>query len=302
MEENHRRTPQRNSRAAQEAQRRRQARQVEQKMEHRRQNQRRRARRRTGGRVGSGLWKRLLIMAGVVAAVVLSMVIFFRVRHIEVQGNRYYSAEEIISAAGVAKGDNLLTLSRAGIAASITSGEDMAYVRTVSVTRRLPDTLIITITEDNVTFAMQDEAGQYYLITAYGKATQQVESYEASEHIQIKELTIATPTIGEQITVTEDESGSASAKLDALQAVLTALELPENVELLKSVSYISLPAAYDIQLQYGSQYTVKLGNLDDMEYKLAALRETLKKLADYQTGTIDISEGSSGKVRFSPAD
>ena len=148
-----RRPPERNSRAAQAAQQRRDQRREQAHLEELRQKQRKRARHRTRRRINPGVWKRILIMAAVVAAVVLSMVLFFRVRSVEVTGSAYYTADEIRAACGVAQGDNLLTLSRARIAGNIMA--ELPYVSTVQVTRRLPDTLELTVTEYDVTYAAQ---------------------------------------------------------------------------------------------------------------------------------------------------
>ena len=100
----------RDSLAAQEAQRRRAERKERERLDAQRDKQKRKAKHRTRKRISAEVWKRLLIMGGIVAAVVLSMIIFFRVRSIEVIGNSYYTPEEIIAAAGVAEGDNLLTV------------------------------------------------------------------------------------------------------------------------------------------------------------------------------------------------
>ena len=143
-----RRPPERNSRAAQAAQQRRDQRREQAHLEELRQKQRKRARHRTRRRINPGVWKRILIMAAVVAAVVLSMVLFFRVRSVEVTGSAYYTADEIRAACGVAQGDNLLTLSRARIAGNIMA--ELPYVSTVQVTRRLPDTLELTVTEYDI--------------------------------------------------------------------------------------------------------------------------------------------------------
>ena len=176
-----RRPPERNSRAAQAAQQRRDQRREQAHLEELRQKQRKRARHRTRRRINPGVWKRILIMAAVVAAVVLSMVLFFRVRSVEVTGSAYYTADEIRAACGVAQGDNLLTLSRARIAGNIMA--ELPYVSTVQVTRRLPDTLELTVTEYDVTYAAQGADGASYLITADGKITEKIDETAARGHI-----------------------------------------------------------------------------------------------------------------------
>ena len=92
--------------------RRREEKEERRRLDAQREKQKRKAKHRTRKRISAETWKRLLIMGGIVAAVVLSMVIFFRVRSIEVVGSSYYTPEEIVAAAGVAEGDNLLTVSR----------------------------------------------------------------------------------------------------------------------------------------------------------------------------------------------
>ena len=75
-------------------------------------NSRNRARRRAkrSGRrreLHTGIIGRLLIMVAVVAAIVLGVALFFRVRTIEVQGNSIYSWDQVANASGISPGDNL---------------------------------------------------------------------------------------------------------------------------------------------------------------------------------------------------
>ena len=51
----------------------------------------------------------------------------------------------------------------------------------VKVTRQLPDTLIIRVTEGKPKYALQDTAGSWYLITAQGKVVEQIEARQAED-------------------------------------------------------------------------------------------------------------------------
>ena len=268
-----RRPPERNSRAAQAAQQRRDQRREQAHLEELRRKQRKRARHRTRRRINPGVWKRILIMAAVVAAVVLSMVLFFRVRSVEVTGSAYYTADEIRAACGVAQGDNLLTLSRARIAGNIMA--ELPYVSTVQVTRRLPDTLELTVTEYDVTYAAQGADGASYLITADGKITEKIDETAARGHIAVTGLQLADPVC----------------------ALLQALE---EAGLTKKAASVAVPSSYELSFWYGDQYEVKLGNSENLPYKLAYLEKVLESLADYQTGTIDLSFSEGSEARFTP--
>ena len=154
----------RDSRAAAEAQRRREDRKERARLDGMRDKQKKKAKHRTRRRISPDAWKRILIMGAVILAVIVSMIIFFRVRSVEVTGNHYYSAQEIIDAASIMDGDNLLTLSRGEIAGNVIA--KLPYIKNVRVTRQLPDSVVLRVTEYESTYAVQDTNGDYYLITA----------------------------------------------------------------------------------------------------------------------------------------
>lgn len=123
-------------------------------------------------RPSSGVGSRLLIMAAIVAAVIFGVAIFFKVNTVEVQGNTIYSAEEIRSASGIQKGDNLFTLNKEAAAGSIKAS--LPYVETVSIIRFLPDKIVIEVKESDATFAVTTDTNTMWLINSVGKALEQI--------------------------------------------------------------------------------------------------------------------------------
>ena len=288
----------RDSRAAQEAKRRREERKERERLDDLRQKQKRKAKRRTRKRISPETWKRLLIMGGIVVAVVLSMVIFFRVQTIEVVGNNYYTPEEIMQSAGVAAGDNLLTLSRGSVAGNIMA--QLPYIESVRVTRKLPNTLVLTVSEFATTYAVTDTEGDCYLITANGKVTEKIEAREAKSHIQVTELLIDPPTVGEMIQVhaAEDEALAAQGQFNALTSTLSEIE---DAELVKQIVSVSIPSSYRITVSYEGRFEVDLGNTDRLDYKLEFLKKVIAEQKEYASGTIDLSlsEGEEAHVMLS---
>lgn len=123
-------------------------------------------------RPSSGVGSRLLIMAAIVAAVIFGVAIFFKVNTVEVQGNTIYSADEIRSASGIQKGDNLFTLNKEAAAGSIKAS--LPYVETVSIIRFLPDKIVIEVKESDATFAVTTDTNTTWLINSVGKALEQI--------------------------------------------------------------------------------------------------------------------------------
>lgn len=295
---------QRTSNAARAAQRRREERQERAHLETLREKQSRKAKKRNKPRkrISRTAIKRILIMLAILLALILSMIIFFRVRNIEVQtvkqgidvlGNGYYTAEEIIAASGLEEGDNLLILSRAEIAGNIMA--ECHYVSGVQVLRSLPDTVQIIIEEYDATYAVRDSEGEHYLITAGGKVTEKITAATAGQYIRIKGLTINPPAVGQIATVMAPSGQETAAKgqFDALTLLLRQLE---EQELLKVISSVSVPSSYEISLQYTDRFTVKLGDTSELTYKINYLKKVVDEQKPYATGTIDLTQAAEGKV------
>ncbi len=258
-----------------------------------RKKQKRQAKRRTVKRISKGLFKRLVIMAGIIAAVILSMVIFFRVETIQIEGNAYYSQQEILQVCGVASGDNLLTLSRSKISGSIMA--PLKYVDSVKVSRQLPDTLIIRVTEGKPKYAVQDTRGEWYLITAQGKVVEQITNRQASDFTVVKDLTIQSPTVGDEILVYSAPGDETKAKgqLSALKTLLGAIE---EANLGRHIASVSLPSSFKISLWYEDRFQVELGDTNRVDYKLEYLKAVIEREESYVTGTVDLTLKSGDKA------
>lgn len=287
----------RDSRAAQTAQRHREERKENERLSGLRQKQKRKAKQRTQKAMPVDVWKRLLIMAAVVAALALSMIIFFRVRNVEVRGNLFYSAEEISAATAIADGDNLLTISRGQVAGSVMA--QLPYVESVQVTRRLPDTVIVTVTEFDTTYAVPDAAGTWYLMTSTGKLTEQVPELEAKAHIQVENLVLKDPAVGEQAVPSADE-GKEDAARRRLETLLKLLKEIEAAGLVREVSSVNVMTTSSLSLWYGDRFQVELGDSSELAYKLEYLKLIIAEQKDYTTGTIDLSLSNGNEAYVIP--
>ena len=249
---------------------------------------------------GANFGLRFVTMLAVVAAVVLVMVIFFRIKHIDVVGNTYYTAGEIAAASGVELDDNLLTLNKAAAAARIRA--DLRYVSEVQIKRSLPNRIIITVSEFEVTYAIRDGAGQWWLINREGRVMEQADAQSAKEHMQVQGVTIQVPEPGGYIHP-ESPEGADQTEIEAKKdAVLTMLELLEQSPFAKSIVTLDVGTSYDICLWYGTQYQIKLGNTEQIEYKMQYLQGVLNSLEPYQSGVIDLTFTEDQRAHFQPFD
>lgn len=259
-------------------------------------------------RRGKFLWK-LVSMAAVVAAVFLGLSVFFRVDTITVAGADKYSPWMLREASGITAGDTLLSISEARVASRIIS--KLPYVGEVKVGVRLPGTVEIQVTELQVTYSIEDENGAWWLISSSGRAVEQVTLEKALGYTRVEGLVIRTPQPGQSIQAmpgqridpgdgsaeTLDQS-EADAQLAALTVIMTGLE--EN-RIIGEVAVIDVTDPKALRLEYPHLLTVRLGDIQRMDYKLSYLASAAGELDENQGGELDLTLEYTEDAVFAPA-
>ena len=257
---------------------------------------------------GTFAWK-LISMAAVVVAVFLGLSVFFRVDTITVAGADKYTPWMIREASGVQTGDALLSISEARVASRIIS--DLPYIDEVKVSRKLPGTVEIQVTELQVTYSIEDENGGWWLISSSGRAIEAVSLEKALGYTRVEGLAIRTPTAGEQVqalpgkiidpgegTAVEMDQTDADQQLAALVAIMTGLE---RSRIIGEITVIDVTTITDLQLEYPQLLTVRLGDDKQLEYKISYLAAAVEKLEANQSGELDLTLEYTEKAVFTPA-
>ena len=241
----------------------------------------------------------LLTVTAVVAALVLGMSVFFKVKTIMISGVETYSAWTVREASGISEGDGLLTFSKTRAIAKIHAS--LPYVDDVRIGIKLPDTVIIYIEEMAVSYAVESTQGDWWLINSDGRVVEQTTANAASSHTKVLGVKLDSPIEGNDAVAANDvpqetlESGEAvpqavtgAQRLSSALQILKALEANDIVGQAASVDVSSLE---DVTLWYGSRYEVMLGDTANMEYKIACMNDAILDLSEYQSGILDIMAG-----------
>ena len=250
----------------------------------------------------------LVTITAVVAAMVMSLAVFFKVETITVSGAEVYDPYAIEKASGIQKktktepGDNLLTFSRPRAGALIKA--NLPYVDTVRFGIKLPGTVNIIIEEDDVVYAIKDQNEAWWLMNSDGRVVEQGTGSKAANHTQVLGVqlespvpdtdgiaveTVSTetypegdPNAGQPVPVTQTNA----QRLNAAKQILQALEANDIVGSAASVDVSRLD---DIILWYGTRYQVNLGDTTNLEYKITCMNDVILQMSDYQSGILDIS-------------
>ena len=238
-----------------------------------------------------GFWFRFLTMAAIVLAVFCCITLFFQVKTITATGNHIYTEEQIVDASGISVGDNLLSVKKAQAASLVMT--TLPFVESVHIERVLPDTVKITVTESDVTFAIRAQNETYYLMNAQGKVLQEIATSSASDYPNVDGLEIQEPVLGEQIRVTEEQQESCDAALSMMQYL-------NEYGISGKITKIDVSKPYDLRLYCGTQYEILMGGSDNLDYKTEYLVAALTELGEGNSGVIDLTFEEKKTARFQP--
>lgn len=244
---------------------------------------------------------RLLLQLATVVAVVLAFTfgisIFFKVEVVTVSGAQKYTAWQIREASGIAEGDNLLSFGKAKAGGRIKT--ELPYVDTVRFGIKLPDTVNIEIKEFDVLYSIKDESDGWWLITSDGEIVDSANNATAGEYTSILGVKLAAPERDAQAVAYEQppaetsvEGVTAPVTVKASEQLTAALSIVQYLEangIVGDAVSVDVTDISNIELWYGKQYQVKLGDTSQLGYKVSAMQKAISQLSDYHMGQLDVS-------------
>lgn len=230
------------------------------------------------------LLMRLLTIFAVVIAFVMGLSIFFKIDTVTVTGVQKYSAWTVSQASGLEQGDSLLFFGRAGAAGKII--RQLPFIKSVRFQIDLPGTVNIIVEESPAAYSVQDEKGNPWLITSAGRVVEQKEDANATK---ILGVTLKAPQVGELAVASETANGEivTTTGADRLQAALGICVQLEANEILGAMASVDVSKLQSMELWYGQQYLVRLGNLEQLDHKIAMVKAAIAQMNSYQTGILD---------------
>jgi cell division protein FtsQ len=237
----------------------------------------------------SGALFKVLAVLITAVAILLAMSVFFKISRIDVAGAESYSAEEIIEASGIEVGENLFFVDRFGAASRIFV--ELPYIDSVTVTRQLPNHILITVSESKAAACVTYDGG-LYAVNHNGKVISAVDESEAEGLIRVTGIEVAEPKPGAQLEADKADAG----KLETLVALMQEMF---GRSMLSDVQDIDLSDATNPAFTYLDRFTVRVGANENIGYKLGMLMSAVEQLSDYESGTIDLSVDDK-RAYFSP--
>ena len=231
----------------------------------------------------------VVVILILVVGVLLLTIPMFRVKSIVVEGNSYYTDEEIIEASGIKIGDEILSVLMAHQSREI---DNRMYQKCNLSTIRIScglSTVTITVTEPQNMMYTEGE-GEWYSLDRELRVWEK----NAEESVFSPFLKVKLPK------VSYAEEGSFLAFVnpainhDYIAGFLDALERAEVLEL---VTYIDFSDKYSLSCVFEDTVCMELGSLENFEKKLECFYNVLKEKESSDCAVIDVSNPSKATYR-----
>ena len=237
-----------------------------------------------------GFLAKLLTLVAIVAAAVFGVTVFFQVNTFEIHGVENYSEDAVIIASGIELGQSILLVDKSKVASRINTR--LPYVQSVQIKRRLPGTVVITVTEGKAAASVRSEYDEYWLIDDKGKLMEQVNEDRAASVTQISGVSALLPVAGDQIRLSQEDQQRLDVALKLLQQL-------ERYDLAGQIVSIDVTQLYNIVMYYTDQFEIQLGSTEELDYKIKYLAYALESL-DGKSGLIDLTFDQDRIARFLP--
>lgn len=225
-----------------------------------------------------------IITWGVVALLLIGMAaaackLFCSIETIVVDGTGHYSFIQITEACGLEKGEIIFTVSEKKLNRLLT--ERFAFIRSVSVEKQYPSTVIITIEEEIPEFYFE-MSGEYFLVTRSLKVLERFEHEEALLGRYPDTMKILIPTVSRAV-LAEPVGFAVAARSRHTDEVLTMLA---SSRLMEGITSIDLSDRFDITLGYENRIELHMGSATDFEEKLDLALGMIMAYSDEATGVL----------------
>lgn len=207
----------------------------------------------------------------------ISLKVLFIVHSVESVGSERYDREEIVAFCAIPLEENIFAIDTAALETALY--ENFTYVENAKVQRKLPDKILITVTDSVPTYYAENMEGQLSTYTIYSQ--------------NFKKLTVqaaAPDGLMGLIGNLEDES--------VQQTINQLIEIIDRNGY-SGITALQVYSASDISLVYDDRVTIKIGTMLDIEYKMKMSFHVISnELGREDSGVIDSTK--AGSAVFKP--
>lgn len=246
---------------------------------------------------------RFLLQLATVVLVVFAMVfgvsLFFKVdvAKTTVSGNQIYTPEQVIAAAGLQGGENLMTIRETAISSRII--KKLPYISQVRVGIKLPDTVKLMVEELDVVYSAEAEDGQWWLMRADGQIVEKTNPADAGQHTKLLGVKLSAPEQGKPAVALEPVPEGTTAEGEnipvtvpasqKLQTAITIFQFLEDYGVIGEAASVNVESLGSLEIWFGERFQVTLGDDTQLSFKIQTMCSAINRMNEYDSGVLDVS-------------
>ena len=223
-----------------------------------------------------------IVAVVLITGVVLSLTVLFKTEKITVEGSTHYTEQQIAQASGLTLGENLFLSDKQAGGERVE--QKFPYVEKAEVSIKIPDTIVITITEAKPAYLLA-QGDDFVVISTQGRVLEHASKNTFDAPI-IKGCEITKTKVGE----------TAQIKDKKMLSILNTITKSLQKNKFEGIEEIDVTDVAEISFNYSNRIKIILGTPDDVDYKIrTAMTIISQKLAQTDMGVLDVSSCNSGK-------
>ncbi len=247
------------------------------------------------------MFRLLVVIAAFVLliSVILSPVIVFavlRVKNFTVEGASKYSSEQVIAASGIEYGKSLVFANLDEAAQLIE--ETLPFATEVKLTKKLPNGIVIRLTETSTSYAVEMGNGMYALTNSDMKVLELSGEIPAGVTLVTGAIPLKAEA-GYELEFAVETEEQSDRTLELLKLISDAVE-SIGVE---DIDLIDVSSRSNIHMIFRERIVIRLGDSNELEKRLSLALRAIKEeenLNNLQTGIV--TSTILGQAYCNPAD
>lgn len=213
----------------------------------------------------------------IIAAVCLCLFTpFFNISSISVAGNEQVASEDILARCGILENTNIFRINKKASRASL---ESLAYLDTIKIKRKLPNKVVIEVTETTASLLFPFMTG-YIVTDSTGKVLEQTTDAEAWDLPQILGAGVENAEISKKITVQDTVK---------FGIIVDSIRYLQEKELLPQIRECNFEDISNFRMKMRDGIEIIFGKIEDMDYKLKKLETVLPQVDKSEGSYLDLS-------------
>ena len=231
--------------------------------------------------------KAILTAVLVVATAVILNETVFRIRSVDVKGNRNIPSDDVVMIAGLDGGASYFFVNEERVSRAINSYRYLIYR---GMEKTPPNRLTLFVEERTPRCVFKTNSG-YYLVDEEGMVLEKVETDALQGLIRLSGISVRETRVGNMLSATNTE------QLKAYREILGELIEEESLTVFSEMNCADPENLY---LTAAAGYTVGLGNAKDIRAKILTVRGVLEYMDIYKLPAGSLDASVPGSVTYTP--